>query len=354
MRSDFLKNISASKLSLLILSCLAGIVIVVFGIGAILWPGKIHFPVIVLVIGSLTCIGFFILRFFINKFLYRRIKLIYKIISGTKLSDEILKEGKLNDLSDLEQAELAAQRWINKKNTEIDHIKQMELFRKEYIGNVSHELKTPVFNIQAYLQTIMDQDLFIDEQAKTFLEKALKNTFRLKEVIEDLSIVDRLEAGTHILDVQKFNVKSLAEEVFEEQTGLADQKQIKLIFKEGADNNNFVLADREYIRIVLSNLVNNAIKYGKFNGYVKISFYRLDENILVEVSDNGIGIPEDQLSHVFDRFYRVDKSRSRDQGGSGLGLSIVKHIIEAHHQKLHIRSKDGVGTTIGFNLEHTV
>lgn len=351
LKSDFFKNIGAGKLSLLIIICIAVLLFVVVVLIEAVKPHFISIPTVLVCLSSLLLFGFFITRSLIREFVYRRIKLIYKIITDTKWTEELSKDPKFKDHIDLEQVEKDAFRWISKKNSEIDHIKQMENFRREYIGNVSHELKTPVFNIQAYLQTILDHEFVQDDQLKSFVDKALKNTYRLQEVIDDLSIVDKLESGDQFLDYQRFNIRELTEEVFEEQQSLADQKNIKLLFKEGADSDNMVFADREYIRIAMSNLINNSIKYGKYNGFVKVSFYTLDENLLIEVSDNGIGISEEHLAHVFDRFYRVDKSRSRDQGGSGLGLSIVKHILESHHQKLHVRSKDGVGTTFGFTLQ---
>ncbi|MBK9108043.1 MAG: GHKL domain-containing protein [Saprospiraceae bacterium] len=351
MKFEALKNITANKLASLISVCISSLIALILLFIGIIKPELISAYTAFICIISVLVFGFFITRSLIKEFIYRRIKLIYKIITDTKLPEELVKESKFKEHMDLEQVEKDAYSWIKKKNSEIDHIKQMENFRREYIGNVSHELKTPVFNIQAYLQTIHDMDSLQDEQLKIFLDKAIKNTFRLQEIIDDLSVVDKLESGDYFLDKQTFNIKELSDEVFEEQQGLADQKNIKLIFKEGADADNLVIADREYIRIALSNLVNNSIKYGKYNGFVKMSFYKLDESLLIEVSDNGIGIPEEHLSHVFDRFYRVDKSRSRDQGGSGLGLSIVKHILESHHQKLHVRSKDGVGTTFGFTLQ---
>lgn len=176
----------------------------------------------------------------------------------------------------------------------------------------------------------------------------------MQSIIEDLNIVYKLESGTQILDLQTFDIKNLIEEVFEENASLTAAKNIKLKFKNGAEESIRVEADKEHIQIVLNNLINNSIKYGKVSGYTKVSLYDLDKLVLIEVTDNGIGISEEHIKHVFDRFYRVDKSRSRDQGGSGLGLSIVKHIIESHGQKLHVRSKEGYGTTFGFTLQKAI
>jgi two-component system phosphate regulon sensor histidine kinase PhoR len=201
------------------------------------------------------------------------------------------------------------------------------------------------------LHTLLDGGLYDEKVNMTFLKKAAKNVDRLYTIVEDLSAIARLEAGNLVLEMQAFDIKELTEEVFEDLELKARDKNISLEFKEGASQNYKVLADREYIRQVLTNLVHNSIKYGKVNGLTKIGFYDMDKNILIEVADNGIGIPNHHLLHVFDRFYRVDKSRSRAQGGSGLGLSIVKHIVEAHKQTINVRSTPDVGSTFGFTLE---
>ncbi len=318
------------------------------GLGIIEW--SLQNAILCFLILILNC--YFIIRFSIGLFLFRRIKLIYKLISETKFEEVSKKsDSGQHDLLNLSRVESDVRNWIAKKNLEMDQIKEMEKYRKEYIGNVSHELKTPVFNIQGFLQSLLDGGLEDPKVNKAFVAKALKNAVRLQNIIDDLNIVYKLESGEQLLELQKFSIRSMIEEVFEENQELANARNIKLHFKKGADNDFYVFADKEHIRIVLNNLINNSIKYGKINGFTKISLYDLEKSILVEISDNGIGISEEHLKHVFDRFYRVDKSRSREQGGSGIGLSIVKHIIESHGQKLHVRSKEGFGTTFGFTLE---
>ncbi|HEX5626206.1 MAG TPA: ATP-binding protein [Saprospiraceae bacterium] len=295
--------------------------------------------------------SFLLIRYGVGQILYRRVKILYKLISETKWSDKSKSDVKLGDSEYLNNVEQDVERYIARKNLEMDHLLQMEQYRKDYIGNVSHELKTPVFNIQGYLQTLIDGAMDDPEVRANFLEKAYKNALRLQSIIEDLSIVHKLESGRQVLDMDTFDMKELVEEVFDENSPIAEKKNIKIRFKLGADETHLVTADKEHIRIVLNNLINNAIKYGKVSGYCKVSLYDMEDSVLAEVSDNGIGIPEEHLKHVFDRFYRVDKSRSREQGGSGLGLSIVKHILEAHGQNLHVRSKVGIGTTFGFTLK---
>lgn len=305
----------------------------------------------VLVVSAITLIlSYSILLYFINLFLIRRIRLIYKIIGESKQGDPTKDQEKKYLVNNLNEVEQDAQNWINNKNREIDSIRQMSNFRREYVGNVSHELKTPVFNMSSYLQTIMDSEDMAPEIKDKFILKIYKNAERLQEIIDDLSIVYKLESQERKPEMKEFDIKVLIDEIFEEHSALALQKNIKLQFNKESDNSFIVVADREYIRIALSNLINNAIKYGKYNGFVKVSVYNMDIYALIEVIDNGIGISDDHIPHVFERFYRVDKGRSREEGGSGLGLAIVKHILESHNQSLNIRSKIGVGTTVGFRL----
>jgi two-component system phosphate regulon sensor histidine kinase PhoR len=184
-----------------------------------------------------------------------------------------------------------------------------------------------------------------------YLERAASNVERLLTIVQDLEEISKLESADLVLDLQRFDIKALVREVFGDLEMNARQRGITLQFKEGADKSFFVMADRESIRQVLTNLINNSIKYGNEGGMTKVSFYVMDRQILVEIADNGIGIEEKHLKHLFDRFYRVDKSRSRESGGSGLGLSIVKHVLEAHNQTVTVRSTTGVGSTFGFTLD---
>jgi two-component system phosphate regulon sensor histidine kinase PhoR len=193
--------------------------------------------------------------------------------------------------------------------------------------------------------------LYDEEINIEYLKKAAKNADRLQNIVEDLEAISRLESGKEIIELRKFDIKALCQEIFEDLKPLRDEKSTKLVFKEGADKAFQVLADPDAIRQVVNNLVVNSSKYGKQNGCTQVSFYDMHDHVLIEVTDDGIGIQEKHLKHLFDRFYRVDTSRSRNMGGSGLGLSIVKHIIEAHNQTIHVRSTPGIGTTFGFTLQ---
>lgn len=294
---------------------------------------------------------FFTFRFYLKKYIYRKIKVIYKTIHKQKLSAK-QKEDVIDMNADImQEVEEEVEAWAQNQEQEIEQLKTWQDYRRKFLGDISHELKTPIFNIQGFLETLLDGGLEDESINRNYVTRAAKNVERLNTIVEDLEIISRLESGRLILDMQKFNIKTLVDEVFEDLEFKTKKANINLIYKAGADQSFEVLADREYIRQVLMNLINNSIKYGNTHGNTKVSFYDMDKNILVEVADSGIGIPEKHLKHVFDRFYRVDKSRSREQGGSGLGLSIVKHIMEAHQQTINVRSSYGLGSTFGFTLE---
>ena len=188
------------------------------------------------------------------------------------------------------------------------------------------------------------------EVNRNYLQRAARSVERLCLIIEDLESISKLESGELTLDQRTFDIHELVEDVFESSELRTKEMSIHLDFKEGSDKQVYVIADKERIRQVLVNLIVNSIKYGRKGGSTMVGFYDMDENILVEITDSGIGIDSVHLPRVFERFYRVDKSRSREQGGTGLGLSIVKHIIEAHKQHIHVRSTYGVGTTFTFTL----
>jgi two-component system phosphate regulon sensor histidine kinase PhoR len=277
--------------------------------------------------------------------------LIYKNIRSTKITGS--ENSKSIDLSSnvFEDVGEEVALWAENRNKEIETLKAMETYRRNFLGDISHELKTPIFNIQGYIHTLLEGGLYDEKINKKFLTRAANNVERLHFIVEDLEAISRLETGEMKLDVQTFGTRKLTEEVIEDLEMTAEEMNIELSFKEGADQNFEVRADREKIRRVLMNLVVNSIKYGKIDGHTKIGFYDMDSYILIEVADNGIGIEKEHLKRVFERFFRADKSRSRKQGGSGLGLSIVKHITEAHKQTINLRSTYGVGSTFGFTLE---
>ncbi len=298
-----------------------------------------------------SVVGFVVNFYLIRYYIFRRIKLIYKIIHQRKLPQEFrannLKMGKLI----LDNVEQEVDAWVEQSSRELEELERLATYRRRFIGDVSHELKTPIFNIQGYVHTLLDGALHDPEVNENYLKRAAKNIERLQSIVEELETINKLESGQMVLDIQEFDLHELAEEVYADLEMRAQERNIRFAFKEGANQRYQVRADKESIRQVLINLVHNSIKYGTEGGLTKISFYDLESYVLVEVSDSGIGISQENLKHVFDRFYRVDKSRSRDVGGTGLGLSIVKHIVEAHKQTVNVRSTEGKGSTFGFTLE---
>lgn len=301
----------------------------------------------------LFVIAYSVAIYYLRRYIYRKIKLIYKTIHQEKLSPEAKERTRRIDLDAhiIEEMEKEVGEWADSQKKELNRYKNWAEYRRRFVGDISHELKTPIFNVQGYIHTLLDGAIDDQEYSRSFLEKAARNIDRLQTIVEDLEAIARLESGEMLLELQTFDLKELVEEVFDELEFKAQEKNINLCFKDGAAQSYKVKADRESIRQVLINLASNSIKYGKENGRTKVGFYDMDKNILVEVADNGIGIPKKHLKHVFDRFYRVDKSRSRIQGGSGLGLSIVKHIVEAHNQTINVRSTPNLGSTFGFTLE---
>lgn len=299
-----------------------------------------------IVFGFTFVVGFFVNNYLLERFIYRKIKIIYKNIH-TSQTDHLTI---LNKRDPISRVSHEVSKWANERRDEISRLKEQETFRREFVGNVSHELKTPIFHIQGYIHTLLEGALSDPNVNYKFLEKAAKSADRLIELVNDLTSITQIESGELEMEMTKFDIRKLVEEVYEEVDFLCKERGTKCGFKQSADKTFFVKADRLKIKQVLVNLVVNAIKYGRENGEITCGLYDMDENILVEISDNGEGIPESSLPRLFERFYRVEKSRTREAGGSGLGLSIAKHIVEAHGQMIRVRSQLGEGTTFGFTL----
>ena len=305
----------------------------------------------IIAVGAVAFIcAYFINLYFIQNFIYRKIKVIYKNIHNLKSKPgENFSESLMDD--PLEKVNKEVMEWEEEKKKEIESLRKLEVYRREFVANVSHELKTPLFNIQGYIHTLLDGAVDDKEVNRNFLDKAARNVERLVNLVGDLETISQLETGDANLDLEEFDMHSLINDVFESLDIRARKKQIDLKWKKDSDHIQMVLADKDKIRQVLVNLIENSIKYGREHGTTEVSFYDMDENVFIEITDDGIGIEEKHLSRLFERFYRVDKSRSRDAGGTGLGLSIVKHIIENHKQTINVRSRVGVGTTFGFTLK---
>jgi two-component system, OmpR family, phosphate regulon sensor histidine kinase PhoR len=294
-----------------------------------------------------------LILFTLEKFIYRKIKLIYKLIHQTKATkkEEVYFKYILPQKS-IDEVREDVEKWGEKRNEEIELLKKNEAYRKEFLQNLAHEFKTPIFAIQGYVDTLLGGAMEDTVIRKKFLENTAKNVERLVNLMNDLDEISTLERGEQLLYKQNFVVQDLIREVFESLSIKTHSKNVRTSIKKGCESPITVFADKEKIRMVLINLVENATKYGKTGGSIVASVYKIDEkNVLIEISDDGIGIEEEHLLRIFERFYRTDAARSRDKGGTGLGLAICKHIIEAHGQSVHVRSRPDVGTTIGFTLE---
>lgn len=297
--------------------------------------------------------SFFLTKYLIEVYIKRKIKLIYKFIHQTKASkrEEFFKKNILPQQS-LDEVSEEVLQWADQRKVEMEILEKNEIFRKEFLQNLSHEFKTPAFAIQGYLETLLAGAIDNPTVNKKFLGNAFKNTERLIHLINDLDEITKLESGKLELHYQNFIIQDLIHEVFESLSYKIDAKKIKCSIKRACEQPVTVDADKEKIRQVLINFVDNAIKYGNVEGKIEASVYKTeDDKYLIEISDNGSGIAEEHLPRIFERFYRTDYGRSRNIGGSGLGLSICKHIIEAHGQIIHVRSKPLVGSTFGFTLK---
>jgi two-component system phosphate regulon sensor histidine kinase PhoR len=307
-----------------------------------LWKNLIFFFLLTFIL------TYFSLTFSNNTFIFERLsQILGSIINyrNNKISRRNLPSGE-DVISDIRDEVIG---WADDKKNESDRLKKLELYRKEYIGNVSHELKTPIFNIQGYILTLLDGGLEDKNVNRNYLERAEKSVERMINIIEDLESISQLETGELIIEPERFDIVALTKDIFDGQEMKATAKGI--IFSLKKDEPVFVFADRFRIRQVLTNLIVNSVKYGKEYGETSVKIFEVNDMIKIEVTDNGIGISPEHLPRLFERFYRIDKSRSRDQGGTGLGLSIVKHILEAHGQSINATSTLGEGTTFAFTLK---
>ena len=293
-------------------------------------------------------VNYFIIEYSFKAYIYNRIKVIYKAIGKTSGNDNTAND-KENPLEEVQEVVL---KWNEEKNREIEELKRMADYRREFLGNVSHELKTPIFNIQGYVSTLLDGGLEDENINRRFLKKTNKSIKRMINIVNDLEKITKLEAGELKIKKETFDIGQLINDVAEFMEIKAQKAGASFKLPEYNDREHLVNADKEAIREVVINLFDNAIKYGdKTGNTININIYNMDNKILIEITDHGIGIPQEALPRVFERFFRTDKARSRKTGGSGLGLAIVKHIIEAHRETITVRSNVGEGTTFSFTLQ---
>ena len=325
-------------------------------VGVVLYFLQVENP-FVAVVALAVCeivVLYFVSRILMKSFIVEKIRPIYKIIRSAQMPK--FKELVKNDENLLETASKDAEEWAARKSEELEQLKKQELFRKEYIGNVAHELKTPIFTIQGYVSTLLDGGLYDESINRKYLERSDKVIQRMTSIVNDLDAINRLESGELKMEYTVFNIVDLVNEIFESQEYLAKERNVTLSLELTYPKNTMmVYADRMRISMALSNLIVNAIKYNKpEGGSVRVRFFDMDSRFLVEVSDTGIGIPQDCQGRIFERFFRVDKSRSREQGGTGLGLAIVKHVVEAHGETINMKSTLNKGTSFSFTIKKGV
>lgn len=292
----------------------------------------------------------------LRKFVIYKLKPVYQIVHSRNIKTRQLeselahKEGMIDEI----KGDIRA--WEERNRKEIARLKDNERYRKEYIGNVSHEIKTPVFNVQGYISTLLDGGLEDPNINRQYLERAEKSIDRLINIVHDLDEISKLESGILQLNLERFDLVELVRDVADTLEIDAERKNITIKIGNSAVGDGYpsapiyVKADKHYISQIFVNLIINSINYGNEGGMTRISFVDMFDKVMVEIADTGVGIAKDDIPRVFERFYRTDKSRSREQGGTGLGLAIVKHIIEAHGESISLRSEVGKGSTFSFTL----
>jgi two-component system, OmpR family, phosphate regulon sensor histidine kinase PhoR len=298
---------------------------------------------------SIWLVCFAVVYFLLEKLITQKIRMLYRTIHNYKITKENFPISMNEDL--LSAAEDEVLQWAESNREEITKLREQEIFRREFLGNLSHELKTPIFSIQGYILTLLEGGLEDVDVNREFLKRASKGVDRMTKIVEDLDVITKFESEKIKLDLKNFDVVQLAKEIMDELEIRASNGNIKLIFNKSYREPMMVMCDRDKIGQVFQNLIINAINYSEEGKEVEVRFYDIEENFLIEVSDQGLGIEEKHLARLFERFYRVDKSRARNKGGTGLGLAIVKHIVEAHNQSISVRSSIGKGSTFSFTLK---
>lgn len=345
--SIFRKYRIAIQISLVLAIASASSLIIFFKLITNEIPVTFYVSLVAVALG-LGALCFGLIYFRIEKLIEQRVQEVYKNLSPVDSSQ--LDKSIASDVTSITNN-------LQKNNTdqhlEIELLKEREAYRKEFIGNIAHELKTPLFTIQGYILTLLDGGVKDKKIRKKYLNRASKGVERLIFIIRDLDLITQFEAGIQNLSLKKFDLIPLINNVFDLLEMQASKRKITIKLDKPYEQPIWVHADEERIMQVITNLIVNSLKYGVTNGTTELRLSLKDDKVLVTVTDNGEGIEEDHLPRLFERFYRVDKSGSRKQGGSGLGLSIVKHIIDAHKEKLFVNSKRGIGSEFSFSLTLT-
>lgn len=328
--------------------CTALCVVAFFIVGTLYaWDGVAR--IVISSLFSIVFLCYFLFRIITESFIFNPLRKNIDVIRNSRLAkDQTLPPSDPNPIAEL-NTQITG--WIDDRKAEVERLSKLETYRKEFLGNVSHELKTPIFNIQGYVLTLLDGGIDDPKINRDYLSRAERSVERMISIVDDLEAISQLETGELQIDPERFDIAALAKDVFHAQEMKATAKGIILSMMEYDEKPVWVFADKFRIRQVLTNLVVNSIKYGKEYGETRFRCSDIGDQILIEIQDNGLGIANQHLPRLFERFYRVDKSRSREMGGTGLGLSIVKHIIEAHGQTINVMSTEGVGSVFSFTLK---
>lgn len=309
---------------------------------------------IFLIHASIFISAFVLVYYSVEYLIFKEINKIYYVLDKLKQKDSNLNVEQFKSRNTpFKRKKIFEEvyRYVTKKQAEINELKKLETFRREFLADISHELKTPIFAVQGYLHTLLDGAMNDKDVREKFLKKATKSVDGLQEMVEELLTLSKLETGELQMYIEDFDIYNLTKDVFELLENKARKKGVSLKFAENSNSIKIVKGDSYQIKQVLKNLIENAINYNNEKGKVVVGFDLEKDNVIISIKDDGLGIAPEHLKRIFERFYRIEKSRSKDKGGSGLGLAIVQEIVEAHHSKVMVTSKFGKGTTFAFILK---
>ena len=295
--------------------------------------------------------SYILMRLVLEFLFFKEINSIYDALEKIQNEDlSQISEKTAGSINPLRLINREIRSYVETKQQEIDELRKMEAFRREFIADVSHELKTPIFAAQGFVHTLLDGAVEDKKVRNKFLKKAAKSLDGLDILVQDLLTISQMETGDIKMHYENFDIVDLTRDVFDQVERKAQKRKITLEVQFETEP-IYVYADYQRIYQVLSNLIMNGIKYTPRDGLVKVIFTQNKEEVITLIEDNGRGIPKEHIGRIFERFYRVEKSRSKEKGGSGLGLSIVKHIMEAHGSKVEVESEQGVGSKFWFKLK---
>jgi len=341
----FKKTYKFALYSALILSVLASIILLVF---TVYFQINLSYLFVLYFFITFLIISMLVIQNRVQQFIYKKVQKIYDDVALLDRAD-VDKKAITSDMDILSKK---VNEFAEGKRLEIEMLQIRESYRREFLGNISHELKTPIFTIQGYILTLLEGAAKNKELRTKYLKRANKGVERLIYIIKDLDMISKLESGDLNLTFETLDIVNLINISFELLEIKALKHQVNLRFDKNYDTPILVKGDVERLEQVLLNLIINSIKYGKQNGTTVVSIKNYSANqIVINIKDDGEGIKQEHLPRLFERFYRIDRSRSREQGGSGLGLAIVKHIIESHKQQVFVKSELGKGSTFSFTLE---